>query len=235
MSKVVKPPYWKKINFSHPLARGLVGCWLFNEGIGNTVNDLSGNNNHGIVSGATWASGKHGSALLFNGATDYVKVTYSDSLGPRGIRFSIACWIYPMGYGGAGYGRVVDMTGGDSDKNFMIIMSSIYPSQLRFYFRSGHQLLTLLQLNSWNMCVFTYDDVSILGKAKVESYIHGVNYTYYLHNAGINPAEADFYIGNNLGGARGFDGYISDIRFYNCILSAEEVAWLYREPYAMFA
>jgi len=34
---------------------GLVGYWDFNEGEGNTVYDLSGNGNHGIISGATYS------------------------------------------------------------------------------------------------------------------------------------------------------------------------------------
>jgi photosystem II stability/assembly factor-like uncharacterized protein len=33
---------------------GLVGYWPFNEGSGNVVNDLSGNNNHGTIHGPTW-------------------------------------------------------------------------------------------------------------------------------------------------------------------------------------
>jgi type II secretory pathway pseudopilin PulG len=36
---------------------GLVGYWDFIEGSGNTVNDLSGNGNHGAITGATWAAG----------------------------------------------------------------------------------------------------------------------------------------------------------------------------------
>ena len=35
---------------------GLVGYWPFNEGLGNITNDFSGNNNHGIINGATWIS-----------------------------------------------------------------------------------------------------------------------------------------------------------------------------------
>jgi len=35
-----KPPYGSRIDPTHPLAQGLVGCWLFNEGGGNKVFDL---------------------------------------------------------------------------------------------------------------------------------------------------------------------------------------------------
>ena len=34
---------------------GLVGYWNFNDGYGNTVNDISGNGNHGIIHGATFS------------------------------------------------------------------------------------------------------------------------------------------------------------------------------------
>src|SRR4029434_8999231 len=47
---------------------GLVAAYSFNEGAGSTVNDSSGNNNTGTISGATWITpGRYGDALSFNG------------------------------------------------------------------------------------------------------------------------------------------------------------------------
>ncbi|NCS34163.1 MAG: hypothetical protein GPJ14_07615 [Microcystis aeruginosa G11-01] len=43
---------------------GLVGYWQFSEGTGNTVTDLSGHNNNGIINGATWTEGFFGSSVL---------------------------------------------------------------------------------------------------------------------------------------------------------------------------
>ena len=40
-----KPPIGSQIDWSHPLAKGLVGCWLMNEGGGNVVNDIARRNN----------------------------------------------------------------------------------------------------------------------------------------------------------------------------------------------
>lgn len=37
-----KPPCGVQIDISHPLPRGLVGCWLFNEGGGPAINTISG-------------------------------------------------------------------------------------------------------------------------------------------------------------------------------------------------
>lgn len=39
-----KPPVGSTINWGHPLSRGMVGCWLMNEGYGLIVNDLVANN-----------------------------------------------------------------------------------------------------------------------------------------------------------------------------------------------
>ena len=45
---------------------GLVAAYPFNEGSGTTVSDLSGNNNTGAISGATWSTtGKFGKSLSF--------------------------------------------------------------------------------------------------------------------------------------------------------------------------
>ena len=48
MIHTLKPPLGVRLNTSHPMANGLVGCWLLNERDGNKVYDLSGNGHHGI-------------------------------------------------------------------------------------------------------------------------------------------------------------------------------------------
>ena len=58
MFKTLKPPLGVRLNTSHPLARGLVGCLLMNEGGGNKAFDLSGNGKHGTLTAtASWDGG----------------------------------------------------------------------------------------------------------------------------------------------------------------------------------
>ena len=65
-----KPMYGVLLNTRHPLARGLVGCWLFNEGGGNTVFDLSDNFKHGTfgAEAPSWVA----EGIYFGGDGDYI-------------------------------------------------------------------------------------------------------------------------------------------------------------------
>ena len=73
---ILKPSIFTKLMRGHPLARGLVGCWLFNEGSGGQVFDLSGNNHPGtFVNTPTWVPGKFGPAIDFvDTDSDYIDV-----------------------------------------------------------------------------------------------------------------------------------------------------------------
>lgn len=54
----VKPPVGSVVNWGHPLSNGLVGCWLFNEGGGNTAASIGGINIAGVfgIATKTWDS-----------------------------------------------------------------------------------------------------------------------------------------------------------------------------------
>ena len=65
----MKPFRGSQINKTHPLAKGLVGCWIFNEDTGDLIFDLSGHNNHITNYGATWIS----ESLNFDGVDDNAK------------------------------------------------------------------------------------------------------------------------------------------------------------------
>ncbi len=75
---MLKPVLGSQLNLGSHLARGLVGCWLFNEGSGNKVFDLSGNGNTGIfASNTAWGSGKFGSTVVFSGSGDIISLVNS--------------------------------------------------------------------------------------------------------------------------------------------------------------
>ena len=57
------------------------GIWLLNEGEGDVINDISGNDNQGELQGGEWVEGPDGGpALSLNGQDDRVIISDSDSM-----------------------------------------------------------------------------------------------------------------------------------------------------------
>ena len=67
-----------------------IGVWLFDEGDGNVVKDLSGNGHHGeIIGEVAWADGKFETALEFDGG--HVSVPHEDVMNLR--QWTMTAWI----------------------------------------------------------------------------------------------------------------------------------------------
>lgn len=80
-----QPPVGYQINLAHPDAQGVVGRWLYNEGSGFTLFDLSPHGNDGTLTGPMfplqdWVAGRDGWALDFDGTNDHILVNNSVSL-----------------------------------------------------------------------------------------------------------------------------------------------------------
>ncbi len=71
----------------------LAGLWLFDEGTGNVVKDISGNGNDGEFAGPKWGQGKFGKALEFDGTPNYVIVPHNDMFNFGADDFSMGCWM----------------------------------------------------------------------------------------------------------------------------------------------
>ncbi len=70
---------------------GVAGSWSFNEGVGATVADASGNNRPLTLSNATWVAGISGQAAQLNGAN--ASGTVGQALVDTAASFSISAWV----------------------------------------------------------------------------------------------------------------------------------------------
>jgi len=77
------------------------------------ASDSSGNGNTGTVNGATWAAGRIGNALDFDGTDDYVEIADNDLLDLVGSDLTFAAWINPRTMGQSTQGRIIDHGGGN--------------------------------------------------------------------------------------------------------------------------
>jgi hypothetical protein len=67
--------------------------WLqFDEGSGTVVKDSSNYKNDGTITGAKWVEGKKGSALSFDGISNFVEIPSTDSLQLSDKGITIAVW-----------------------------------------------------------------------------------------------------------------------------------------------
>ena len=233
---VLKPVRGIRLNKSHPLARGLVGYWLLNEGSGNKVFDLSGNGNTGTFVGDThFVPGKFGSALDFDGTGDYVGCGTNPSIKPTGA-MTIAFWakgmsgnanITGVGTLGASGSRGFVVGPDDGDRFMMLIASSATTIQSveddGSFSTDGTQ---------WEHYVGVYQP-----SAYLRIYWNGV-----LVGEKTTSIPASQYQANGIGvrlGDRGdgsshLQGLIDHVKIWNRALSASEIALDYREPFCMF-
>ena len=77
---------------------GLVGAWVPRLGpTGRTLQDVSGNKNHGTLTNmnpaSDWVEGDDGWGLDFDGFNDYVRVAGNSTLGLADTDFTISLWI----------------------------------------------------------------------------------------------------------------------------------------------
>ena len=220
-----KPMYGVFLNPYHPLARGLVGCWLFNEGGGNIVYDLSGHINHGTLGGGTasycpdWITGKFGSALSFDGSNDYVSIS---SLN-LGIRNTLAIWVK---YTSSDTSHTLPLGSGELTRYYFYR----YPSAMYFKLNgSPSNYSYVAPLDKWLFLVWVRNnmDADLYVDGKFHSTVTNTDWD------GIDTLITEF------GRAHGdsslsFQGTLSCIMFWNLLLNAEEIWQLYTDPFCMF-
>ena len=194
----------------------LAGEWHFEEGIGTTTADTSGNNNRGtLINSPVWTTGKVGSGLQFDGQNTYVSVNDSNSLDVT-TAISIEAWVKTAVIttdGGTVVRRVVD-------KGVYALGAS---NQAFFRINSGFisKLWSSSDVNIWHHLVGTYDSAGGIGNMKL--YQDGVLVASSTYTGTINTNTSILNIGRQSSTVGRFNGVIDEVRLYNRAISASEV------------
>jgi len=227
---ITKPKPGVQINPLHPLSRGLVGYWLFNEGSGSRAADISGHGNHGTLNGMSpnaqgsgWGGSKFGGGLQFDGNDDYIKVEGMNGFEPvNGI--SVETILKPT--------SILDsfpihhMDASDTDGYGISMYSRDIRASLQLSNSWYHATYPDFSANVYYYIVMTYDNETL------KLYIDGV-----LQDSDDTPSGAlptiDKYlsIGMNNKQSWAYKGLIDFVRIYNRVLSAAEVKQLYHDPF----
>ncbi len=81
--------------------QGLIAYYSFDEGTGNILHDLSGNNHNGIIYEGSWTEGISEKALEFNGINAYVSLPPSTLDNLNALTYSF--WVKAPKYSGSGW------------------------------------------------------------------------------------------------------------------------------------
>jgi hypothetical protein len=199
----------------------------FDEIAGTQATDTSGQNNHGVVSGAAWgAPGIHGGgSLVFDGVDDLVIVPHAESLNLD--RMTISAWVLPMELG---YFRaVVEKDHGTTGLVYSLYADTGISSSTGLYSAGGPggfiksggyvhpaRTKTDLPLWVWSHLATTYDGT------RLRLYVNGTQVSSFAVTGTIQDSLRPLYIGGNRFGEN-FSGAIDDVRVYNFALTPEQI------------
>ncbi len=231
---ILKPIRAIQLNKLHPLARGLVGFWLFNESGGNKVFDLSGSGNTGSLVGDThFVPGKYGACLNFDGSGDYVNVAHNDNFTNNNA-FSYLLWFYLQQLqSSVGHvGICVDNLHSASPWRSWWLRIAHTDDKLYagIYNNSETQTTSIgptAVAGKWYQAVVTFDGTT------QSLYVDGILADSDNITGTLFQSDSVFRISRE--GASGPNGLIDHVMIFNRALTAGEIALLYREPFCMFA
>ena len=211
------------------LGKGLVLYLPFEEGKGSATLDWSGNDNSGIIKGATWTNGKIGKALSFDGTDDYVDCGNDSSLNITDA-ITIGVWVYYKKKPGKWPAFVSKW---NNYKGYMLwqranlnIAFGVWDEAGNGYY-AGEITLT----EGWHHLVGVYDPS--LSSDNVKLYVDGKQIGETADFTGkISISDYPLYIGCVSG--QYFSGIIDEVRIYNRALSPEEIKALYEATKPLF-
>jgi hypothetical protein len=206
---------------------GLVGYWKFDDASGTTATDSSGAGNTGtLVNGPTWTTGKVGSALAFDGLSEYVNVPSTAAL--NAFPLTVAVWLKTSTASGV-RGVVTKYTGG-AYNGYDVFLSNgnlcawyIRDTANFVYDGSGCPFnVAGYNDNQWHHVVYVVD------AAGGRLYVDGVQKGSlgWTGSAGAPTTTQPVQIGRYpgaFGGAEYFPGLLDDVRIYNTALSTSDV------------
>ena len=204
-------------NTTAPPAAGLISAYSFNEGTGSILADVSGNNNNGAISNATWnASGRYGAALSFNGSTSRVDIAHSASLDLT-TGLTMEAWVRPTTLNSWRAILIKEQTG-DLVYGLYANTNNNRPSAHVFIgAKTDTRGIAKLPVNAWTHLAATYDG-SVL-----RLYVNGAQVSTRTIGGNILTSTSPLRIGGDSFASEYFNGLIDEVRIYNRPLTATEI------------
>ena len=219
--------------------RRCIGHWIFHEGGGALVYDVSGYRAHGSIGGsATFGTSRYGRALLLNGTSGYVSLGTAPHFA-NAEPLTLSAFIRPVSLGEASSGRLIEKQNAfGTGWNWWIEGTN----QLRFIgrfsvaFADRISSTNAVSLGTWQHVAVTWDGTTTA--TGIRFYVNGIEtgYATTTNGSGTNDDDSSvpLTIGNDLTDARTFDGLMDHMRIDNRVLPLDRIKELARHPYLSF-
>lgn len=202
---------------------GLIGYWPFDETAGSTAHDLSGKQNNGAVTGATWVAGVRGNALHADGSnTQHVEMHSFDGHFPTSGTISLwfkadtfdGIWILDT-YDATRNHLYLDVNKGDNPASFEALLQGPNP-------KGGNTSVGFATvpatLSTWTHVVLVWDaDVA----HDYSLYTDGALRHASTLDPAWKPTDQHFWL-FPYGCCGGFQGTIDEVRLYDRAVTAAE-------------
>jgi len=209
--------------------------WKMDEKTGTTTKDISGNNNNGTITGATWTSGKIGAGLNFSGSSQYTTIEDNTSLKPT-TTITTEAWFNTTNSStlyqrilsktsGGGYQLSINENSACSSSNSLCFLVNINGTYYSATYPSSN-----LSNNTWYHVAGSYDGTT------VRLFLNGSNIgtTAIISNT-ITQNTAKLCIGSesastNCYSESGFfSGKIDHVKIYNYARTPAQIAYDYNK------
>lgn len=213
-----------------PINDGLVLCLPFNEGCGDKVYDVSGQNNHGTLTGmdpyTDWVAGNDGFALDFDGSDDLVTCGDRNPWNETTTSvIAVSLWVKPRG--AQTNKGIFQHEGVGSVSSSYLMLQRTNSTSVKWYCAGNYRITQTVNDDEWVHLVFLYDGTT------AHAWLNGVKDSQ-IFTGGMTNTN----IVNRPQFGRGYNGYfngqIANVRGYNRIVTEQEIQRLYYEPWAGF-
>ena len=198
---------------------GLVAAYAFSEGSGTTAGDRSGNGRTGTITGAAWtAAGRFGSALSFNGTSDWVTVADANALDLT-TGMTLEAWVNPAVLSGWRTVIMKERTGG--------IAYSLYGHDnaprpavtvtLTGTVEQSTPGVAQLAIGTWTHLAATYDG------ATLRLYVNGAQVNSRAVTGAMLTSTSPLRIGGNGVWGEFFQGLIDEVRVFDRARTQAEI------------
>jgi hypothetical protein len=224
-----------------------IAHWNFDERLGTTANDITGNGNTGtLTNGPKPAIGILGQALDFDAVDDLVSVNASASLNDlfSANGGTLSAWVNPRSMGESDFSSIIGKDdAGPSNEGWKLSFGDSGGGTNRVIFTQDYSTTGLqrrsvdnaLNLNEWQYLVVTWDGTN--NASNVHIYRNGIEVLYSSTINGVGTFGSDalepLSIGNFRAGTLTFDGLIDDVRIYNYALTPAQIRTVYNQNSAV--